>query len=85
MRLFRPQQAECRNTELFKKNLKFRRRQRLVKIIDFVVIDAVFTKQRGQIAAGRSGRFLVDCDFTGHKFSQFGKKMQKPARKQGLM
>src|SRR5215204_3041567 len=35
-------------------------RKRLVEIIHLLVINAVFTKQRRQIAAGRSGGFFVD-------------------------
>lgn len=69
LRLFGPQKAERRNTELLKKVIKFLRGQRLDKIIDLVVIDAVFTKQRGQIAAGRSGRFFVNGNFVWHKFN----------------
>ena len=62
LRLSGSQQAERRNTELLKKALKLLRGQRFDEIINLVVVDAVFTKQRGQIAASRSGRFFVDCD-----------------------
>lgn len=37
--------------------------KRLAKVIDLVVIYAVFTKQRRKIAAGRSGRFFVNSYF----------------------
>jgi hypothetical protein len=42
---------------------------RVTKVIDLVKLYAVFTKQRCQIAARRSGRFLVNCDL--HKLSSF--------------
>ena len=41
-------------------------RKSLVEIIDFVIINAVFPKQRSQIAARRSGRFFVDGDLFIH-------------------
>lgn len=41
--------------------------QRLDEVVNLVVIDAVFTKQRSQIAAGRSGRFFVN-DYLVHIF-----------------
>ena len=59
----------------FAKDLKWRNSQfpyqvperflseRFVKVIDPLDVDAVFTKQRGQISARRSGRFFVDGDF----------------------
>jgi len=37
--------------------------ERLIKIIDPLCVDAVFTKQLAQISARRSGRFFVDGDF----------------------
>ena len=37
--------------------------ERLIKIIDPLCVNAVFTKQRSQISARRSGRFFVDGDF----------------------
>jgi len=37
-------------------------RKWLVKVVDLVVINAVFTKQRRQIAACRSGRLFVNGD-----------------------
>ena len=37
--------------------------ERLIKIIDPICVDAVFTKQLYQISARRSGRFFVDGDF----------------------
>jgi hypothetical protein len=40
--------------------------KRLVKIIDFFVINAVFPKQRRQISACRSGRLFVDGDLIRH-------------------
>ena len=42
----------------------------LVKIIDLVVSNAVFTKQRRQIAAGRSGRFFVNCYLFFHPYTR---------------
>lgn len=42
-------------------------RKSLAEIIYPVVFNAVFPKQRRKIAAGRSGRFLVDGDFM-HSF-----------------
>ena len=45
----------------------------LNEVVDLVVIDAVFTKQRGQIAAGRSGRFFVNGDLF-HTFDCDGQK-----------
>jgi hypothetical protein len=40
----------------------------LVEIIDLLVIDAVFTKQRGQIAARCSGRLFVNRDLLRHRY-----------------
>ena len=42
--------------------------ERLVKIIDLVPLYAIFTKQRRQIPARRSGRFFVNGDFVGHNY-----------------
>ena len=40
--------------------------KRAIKIVDLVVIDAVFTKQRRQIAARRSGRFFIHGNLVFH-------------------
>ncbi len=46
-------------------------RKRLGKVIDAFGINVVFTKQRAEIPAGRSGRFLVNCDFHSFRKSEF--------------
>src|SRR6187549_2973280 len=45
--------------------------ERLIKIIDPLCVDAVFTKQRCQISARRSGGFFVYSDFVFCHFSIF--------------
>ena len=37
--------------------------ERLIKVVDPICVDAVFTKQLCQISARRSGRFFVNGDF----------------------
>lgn len=58
--LFYTQQPERRDTELGEQALDLSFVERFAEIIYPVEINAVFTKQRRQIAAGRSGRFLVN-------------------------
>jgi hypothetical protein len=53
-------ELDSREPGLFDELRQILDRKRLVKIIDLVVINAVFTKQRRKIAAGRSSRFFVD-------------------------
>lgn len=54
------QQPERRYTELDEQALDLSFVERFAEIIYPVEINAVFTKQRRQIAAGRSSRFLVN-------------------------
>ena len=58
--LLRSEQPEGGNAEFFQQRLYPLFVQRFVKVIDPVVIDAVFTKQHSQIAARGSGGFFVD-------------------------
>jgi hypothetical protein len=51
---------------LFEQFAKVLLGERFDEIIYLVVVDAVFTKQRSQITAGRSGRFFVDSDLIRH-------------------
>jgi len=57
-------------TRFLEQSHQLRLAQRFVKIIDPVKIDPVFTKQRSQISARRSGRFFVDCYFHAHIIMQ---------------
>ena len=41
--------------------------QRGVIVVDLVVLDAIFPKQRRKIAARRSGRLFVNCDLFRHR------------------
>ena len=55
--------VERLQAHLFQKGLERFRSERLVIIIDLLEINAVFTKQRSQIPAGRSRRFFVNGYF----------------------
>ena len=64
----RPKQPECRNIQLCQQLFDVSLRQRVGKIINLLKINAVFTKQRRQISARRSGRFFVNSDFLYHRY-----------------
>ena len=65
------QNLERRKSGLFQKRPQLIFAQRIDKVIDSFKIDVVFTKQRGQITARRSGRFFVNSDVVRHKLPSF--------------
>ena len=66
LRFLGPQQCVGRNVEFLEKAFQLFFAERVDEVVDLVVIDAVLTEQRGQIAAGRSGWLFVDCYLPHH-------------------
>ena len=60
LRFLGSQQGECMNAEFPDQAFERFFVERFDEVIDLVVVYAVLTEQRGQIAAGRSGGFFVD-------------------------
>ena len=71
-----PQNIERSKAGLFDQAAQFRLCQRLNEVIYLVVINAVFPKQRCQIAARRSGRLFVD----GYLFSHIVRQKRECER-----
>ena len=66
LRLFGSQEREGRNVEFLEQTFQRFFVERIDEVIDLVVIYAVLTEQRGQIAAGRSGGLFVNGYFLNH-------------------
>ena len=60
MRLLGAQQREGRNLQFLEQAFQLFFIELIDEVIDLIVIDAVLTEQRSQIAAGRSGGLFVD-------------------------
>ena len=65
-RFFSSNYIERAHTGFFDQRRQLFLRKRFDVVIDLFEINAVFTKQRRQIAAGRSGRFFVNCELLFH-------------------
>src|SRR2546425_9348572 len=61
-----PQHIIRPQARLLEQRSQFLLGERLDKIIDLVVADAVFEKQLRELSARRAGRFFVDCDLWSH-------------------
>jgi hypothetical protein len=61
-----PEQSIRLDPDLLNQIAELIRGQRIVKIIYLLIIDAVFTKQLGQISARRSGRFFINYYLFAH-------------------